>query len=77
VVLIHATFNFPITLLFERLGSQMTLPFLLYVGLTVVAAIMMVIVYGPQHLCRKHHKQEEGGAEPVVATPGVVTPTPA
>jgi uncharacterized protein len=59
VVLIHATFNLPLTLLIAPLGSQMTLPFLLYVGLEVVAAIVVVIVAGPKHLSRKHHKQDE------------------
>jgi hypothetical protein len=54
------------------------LPFWLFVGLMVVAAIMVVIVAGPAHLSRKRGKQEEGGAEPGVATPpGVVRPTPA
>jgi uncharacterized protein len=41
-----------------------------------VAAIIVVIVAGPKHLSRKHHKQEEA-TEPVIATPGVVKPTPA
>jgi uncharacterized protein len=76
VVLIHATFNLPLTLLITPLGSQMTLPFLLYVGLMVVAAIVVVIVAGPAHLSRKHHKQEERDAEPGVATPGVVLSPP-
>src|SRR5215204_4893818 len=76
VVLLHATINLPLKLLLERLGSQMTLAFWLYVGLMVVAAIVVVIVAGPKHLSRKHRKQEEA-AEPVVATPpGVVKPTP-
>jgi len=54
-------------------------PFLLYVGLMVMAAIVVVIVAGSAHLSRKHRKQEEGerAAEPGVATPGVVKPTPA
>src|SRR5215218_6455722 len=80
VVLIHATFNLPLTLLLERLGSQMTLPLLLYFGLTVVAAIVVVIVAGPKHLSRKRHKQEEeqGAAEPGVSTPpGAIKPAPA
>ena len=78
VVLIHATFNLPLTLLITPLGSQMTLALSLYVGLTVVAAIVVVIWAGPKHLSRKHRKQEEeGAADPGVATPGVVKPTPA
>jgi uncharacterized protein len=76
VVLIHATFNLPLTLLITPLGSQMTLPFLLYVGLMVVAAIVVVIVAGPEHLSREHRKQEERDAEPGVATPGVVLSPP-
>jgi membrane protease YdiL (CAAX protease family) len=77
VVLIHATFNLPLTLLIAPLGRQETLAFSLYVGLLVVAAIVVVIVAGPKHLSRKHKKQEEGAAEPRVATPpGAVKPTP-
>ena len=43
------------------------------------ALSFVVIVAGPKHLSRKHRKQEEeGAAEPGVATPpGVVKPTPA
>jgi uncharacterized protein len=73
VVLIHATFNLPLTLLITPLGSQMTLPFLLYVGLMVVAAIVVVIVAGPAHLSRKHHKQEE---EDLAQQPAVATAPP-
>jgi uncharacterized protein len=78
VVLLHATANLPLTLLLEPLGSRAMVPFLLYVGLMVVAAIVVVIVAGSAHLSRKHRKQEEeGAAEPAVATPRVVKPTPA
>jgi hypothetical protein len=52
-------------------------PFLLYVGLMVVAAIVVVIWGGPAHLSRTHRKQEEGTVEPAVVTPGVVKPNPA
>jgi uncharacterized protein len=31
----------------------------LYAALWCVVAIVVVVVYGPQHLSRKHHKQEE------------------
>ena len=65
LVVLHATFNWPLTMLLVPLGSQMTLPFLVYAGLMVVAAIVVVIVAGPKHLSRKHRKQEE---EPLVAT---------
>jgi lysylphosphatidylglycerol synthetase-like protein (DUF2156 family) len=79
VVLLHATANFPLTLLLEPLGSRAVLPFWLFVGLMVVAAIVVVMVAGPKHLSRKHRKQEEqGAAQPAVAAPpGVVKPTPA
>jgi hypothetical protein len=78
VVLLHATVNLPITLLYDALGSRVTVPVLLYFGLTVVAAIVVVVVAGPAHLSRKHRKEEEGAAEPGVATPpGAVKPTPA
>jgi membrane protease YdiL (CAAX protease family) len=78
VVLLHATANLPITLAIGDLGSRATAPVLLFWGLMVVAAIVVVIVAGPKHLSRKHRKQEEGAAEPAVATPpGVVKPTPA
>jgi membrane protease YdiL (CAAX protease family) len=78
VVLLHATINLPITLLYDDLGGRVTVPVLLYFGLQIVAAIVVVIVAGPAHLSRKHRKQqEEGAAEPAVAAPGVVKPTPA
>ena len=77
VVLLHATINLPITLLYDDLGGRVTVPVLLYFGLQIVAAIVVVIVAGPAHLSRKRRKQEEGAAEPAVATPGVVKPTPA
>ena len=78
VVLLHATVNLPITLLYDSLGSRVTVPVLLYFGLMVVAAIVVVIVAGPEHLSRKRKKQEEG-AESGLATPppGAVKPTPA
>src|SRR5215210_2436832 len=66
VVLLHATFNLPMTLAIDELGSRATVPLLLYFGLLVVAAIFVVIVAGPQHLSRKHQKQEEE-EEPLVA----------
>ncbi len=70
VVLLHATANLPLTLFLEPLGSRAMLPFLLYVGLMVVAAIVVVIVAGPAHLARKHRKQETSAqpAQPEVAT---------
>src|SRR5918994_4067826 len=77
VVLLHATVNLPITLLYDALGSRVTVPVLLYFGLMVVTAIVVIIVAGPEHLSRKRKKQEEGAEESAVATPGVVKPTPA
>ena len=71
VVLLHATFNLPLTILIAPLGSQETLAFLLYVGLLVVAAVVVVSWAGPAHLSRKHHKQEEKEAE----APEAPTPT--
>jgi uncharacterized protein len=79
VVLLHATVNLPITLVIDDLGTRGRVPSLLYFGLLVVAAIVVILVAGPKHLSRKHRKQEEeqGAAEPAVAAPGVVKPTPA
>src|ERR671911_2559227 len=60
VVVLHATANLPVSLLRDLLGERAaTLPLLLYFGLMVVAAIVVVVVYGPAHLSRKHRKQEE------------------
>jgi uncharacterized protein len=73
VVLLHATANLPLTLLLEPLGSRAMLPFLLFVGPMVVAAIVVVIVAGPAHLSRKHRKQEEPAPpEVAMAAPRVV-----
>ena len=79
VVLAHATVNLPQTLVIDDLGSRATVPILLYWGLMVLAAIIVVIWAGPEHLSRKRKKQEEeGAAEYGIATPpGVVKPTPA
>ncbi len=68
VVLLHATANLPLTLLLEPLGSRAMGPFLLYVGLMVVAGIVVVIVAGSAHLSRKHRKQEEPAAQPEATT---------
>jgi membrane protease YdiL (CAAX protease family) len=77
VVLLHATVNLPQTLAIDQLGSRATVPLLLYWGLMVGAAIVVVVAAGPKHLSRKHSKQEqERAAESRAATPGVATPTP-
>ena len=51
----------------------------LYAALWCAVAIVVVVWAGPKHLSRKHRKQEEeGAAEPGVATPpGDVKPIPA
>jgi membrane protease YdiL (CAAX protease family) len=52
----------------------------LFAALWCAVAIVVVVVAGPTHLSRKHHKQEETeeeAAEPEVATPGFAKPTPA
>jgi membrane protease YdiL (CAAX protease family) len=74
VVLLHATANLPLTLLLEPLGSRAMVPFLLYVGLMVVAGIVVVSVAGFAHLSRKHRKQQEPAAqsEATTAAPRVV-----
>ena len=81
VVLAHATVNLPLTLVRDDLGAQASVPVLLYFGLLIVAAIVVVIVAGPKHLSRKRTKQvqeEERATESGVATPpGAVKPTPA
>ncbi len=59
MVLLHATINLPITLLYDSLGNRVTVPVLLYFGLMVVAAIVVLVVAGPKHLSRKRKKQEE------------------
>jgi uncharacterized protein len=77
IVLLHATVNLPQTLVIDELGSRATVPLLFYWGLMVGAAIVVVVLAGPQHLSRKHRKQEqERAAEPRGATPGVAKPTP-
>src|SRR5215208_6682830 len=43
VVLAHATFNLPITLTIDDLGTRATVPVLFYWGLMIVAAIVVVI----------------------------------
>lgn len=80
VVLLHATVNLPQTLVIDDLGSGATVPLMLYWGLMVLAAIVVVIVAGPKHLSRKRRKQvqeEPQAAESGVAAPGVAKPTPA
>jgi uncharacterized protein len=59
IVLYHAANNLPLTVLFERLGSQGAQPFLIYVGLNVAAAAAVVIATGAEHLSRTAQRQIE------------------
>ena len=59
IVLYHAAINLPITVLIAPLGSQMAQPFLIYVALTVVAAVIVVIVTGAENLSRTAQRQIE------------------
>src|SRR5215207_5434079 len=59
VVLAHATFNLPITLTIDDLGTGGRVPSLLYFGLLAVAAIVVVFWAGPEHLSRKRKKQQQ------------------
>ena len=70
VVLLHATANLPITL------STDELPQLMYFGLTVVAAIVVVVVAGPKHLSRKHRKQEQEDPSRISPKPSVYDARP-
>jgi membrane protease YdiL (CAAX protease family) len=80
VVLLHATFNLPLTLLIAPLGDRVTVPFLLYIGLLVAAALAVVVWAGPQHLSRNHTKQEQEEGEAAqsgaVPSPGAAKPVP-
>ena len=40
----------------------------LYAALWCAVAVVLVVVYGPQHLSRTHHKQEEDPVQPEVST---------
>jgi uncharacterized protein len=57
VVLLHAAANLPLTLLITPLGGDMTQPFLIFVGLMVLAAATVVGLTGPAHLSRTRTKQ--------------------
>lgn len=67
-VLFHATANFGLTAFLEPLGSRSTVPFLLYVALTTVAAILVTVTSGATHLSRTHQKHTTQG-EPQPAIP--------
>jgi hypothetical protein len=57
VVLFHAAANLPLTIFFEPLDDEITQPFLVYVGLMVLTASVVVVATGPATLSRSHAKQ--------------------
>jgi uncharacterized protein len=59
IVLYHAAINLPITVLITPLGSQQAQPFLIYVALTVIAAVAVVVATGAENLSRKASRQIE------------------
>jgi uncharacterized protein len=59
IVLYHAAINLPITVLISPLGSQQAQPFLIYVALTVIAAVTVVIANGAENLSRSAQRQVE------------------
>src|SRR5918997_4147273 len=83
IMLMHAMNNTIVCSFFSPMfsGADSVRQSWLLAGLWCAVAIVVVVVAGPTHLSRKHHKQEEGreeAAETGVATPpGVVKPTPA
>ena len=59
IVLYHAAINLPITVLISPLGREQTQPFLIYVALTVIAAVVVVIANGAENLSRTAQRQIE------------------
>ena len=59
IVLYHAAINLPITVLISPLGREQTQPFLIYVALTVIAAVAVVIANGAENLSRTAQRQIE------------------
>ena len=68
VVLLHATFNLPITLLIAPLGTQMIQPFLISTALLILTAAAVVGMTGPAHLSRTQRKQTTNRAAAAGAT---------
>lgn len=62
VVLLHATANLPVSLAIDGMGTDATVPVLLYFGLLVVVAIVVVLVAGPAQLSRSRERQIQPGA---------------
>ena len=59
IVLYHAAINLPITVLISPLGREQTQPFLIYVALTAIAAVVVVIANGAENLSRTAQRQIE------------------
>ncbi|HEU6445817.1 MAG TPA: CPBP family intramembrane glutamic endopeptidase [Gaiellaceae bacterium] len=57
VVLFHAASNLGLTVFLEPLDDQVAQPFLIYVGLMIVAASVVVAATGPVTLSRTRAKQ--------------------
>jgi hypothetical protein len=58
-VLFHTALNAPLTLILLPVGADaVVLPFWLLSGLWVVAAIIVVAIFGPSQLSRHHRLQE-------------------
>jgi hypothetical protein len=58
-VLFHTATNAPVTLVLVPLGIEnFALPFWLMAGLLVLAAIIVVAVFGPADLSRRPRQQE-------------------
>jgi membrane protease YdiL (CAAX protease family) len=69
VVLFHTATNAPLTLMLLPLGIEnWILPFWLMAGFTVVAALVVVAVFGPTNLSR--HPRQTQPAAPAEATEG-------
>ena len=72
VVLFHTATNAPLTLVLLPLGiDNWVLPFWLMAGFTVVAALIVVAVFGPTNLSR--HPRQTQPATPAEATADAVT----
>ena len=79
VMLFHAMNNTISGHFFSRMfsGADSVSQSLLLAVVWCAVALVVVIVTGPEHLSRKHRKQEERAPEPTADTPAEVRPTPA
>jgi len=57
VILFHAAANLPLTIVFEPLDDEITQPFLIYVGLMVLTASVVVVATGSATLSRSQARQ--------------------